>query len=433
MQLRIRLPGLLATVFTTLCNTSLHAQFVHQAVNSFAGGSSVSLVAAGNGEVIGTNGPQTWRWDSLDPFGAWVATTAAPVPFNATSARSTTRGAGTATIWDGSQLFEWSGSQWVNVSWSGSPPSANVSFSIAGMPNGDILLFGGWNGAPSNETWLLDATNNWTQLFPSASPPGRTAPALAYDSTRGTVVMFGGGGSAAALGDTWEFDGSTWTQTSTGGPSARTAGALCYRQSTETMTLVGGLSGFPLTDAWNYVSGTWLPVTSTHTGDLSYCFSAALHPVTDEIIATGQSSSPVTVTVRLSGHVSVLSGCTCAGQSGPFTATGVGSTTIGMTFTLNLTNFEVGNPLWAIWDTAPIATPVQFPGLPLGCMANIASAPGSALVSASPQAMSAQNYFLAIPNNTALIGLRIVYQGLQLNLSSFLGCTSSAVDMRIGR
>jgi hypothetical protein len=151
-----------ATSLLALSGTPLTAQFVHNVVDSYAGAINVALVAAGNGEVLETNGPQTWRWDSSTPFGTWESTGAPAVPFAATSARATTRGGGTATVWDGSQLFEWSGTQWNSVSWSGNAPSATISFSIAGMPNGDILLFGGWNTAPANETWLLDAGNTWT-------------------------------------------------------------------------------------------------------------------------------------------------------------------------------------------------------------------------------------------------------------------------------
>ena len=255
---------------------------------------------------------------------------------------------------------------------------------------------------------------------------------MAFDNATGSVVMFGGSGGFA-LGDTWEFDGSTWSQTSAGGPPPRSGGALCYRPSTQTMTLVGGTIGSPLTDAWNYQSGTWIQIPSSHTGDLSRCYSSALHPTTDEIIATGTASLPRTVTARLSGYTNIGPGCTCDGQVMPFEVNGVGPTNVGLTFTLAFANYAIGNPIWAVWDVAPSAFSPQIPFLPAGCVANLAGIASAALVSAAPSASTPPNYFLAIPNNTALIGIRIVYQGLQLNLGSYLGCTSSAVDMRIGR
>jgi hypothetical protein len=62
------------------------------------------------------------------------------------------------------------------------------------------------------------AEGQWSIQRPSASPPARVAPAgAAFDARRGVVVIFGGeaipsgGGQPGALGDTWSWDGSTWT------------------------------------------------------------------------------------------------------------------------------------------------------------------------------------------------------------------------------
>ena len=48
---------------------------------------------------------------------------------------------------------------------------------------------------------------------PAAGPPGRAEFGLAYDSTRGVTVLFGGHhGGDNRYGDTWEWDGVSWTQ-----------------------------------------------------------------------------------------------------------------------------------------------------------------------------------------------------------------------------
>src|SRR5262245_66106604 len=56
------------------------------------------------------------------------------------------------------------------------------------------------------------AQGGWTQV-PVTGPSAR-APAMAYDSQRGRTVLFGGLTlfRAPPLGDTWEWDGSTWVQ-----------------------------------------------------------------------------------------------------------------------------------------------------------------------------------------------------------------------------
>jgi hypothetical protein len=76
-----------------------------------------------------------------------------------------------------------------------------------------LVVFGGtWNGQSLGDTWEWDGTN-WTQVFPSVSPSARRDPTMTYDAARGVVVMFGGSGPGSVpLRDTWEWDGTTWTQ-----------------------------------------------------------------------------------------------------------------------------------------------------------------------------------------------------------------------------
>jgi len=58
-----------------------------------------------------------------------------------------------------------------------------------------------------NPPWLRVATEG---------PPSRHGAAMCYDSDRQVTVLFGGAtwasGPAGFLGDTWEFDGTNWTQ-----------------------------------------------------------------------------------------------------------------------------------------------------------------------------------------------------------------------------
>src|SRR6267154_5895947 len=52
---------------------------------------------------------------------------------------------------------------------------------------------------------------NWEPESPLQSPPARTFAASAYDSKQKRVVLFGGWNRIGPLGDTWQFDGTTWT------------------------------------------------------------------------------------------------------------------------------------------------------------------------------------------------------------------------------
>jgi hypothetical protein len=74
-----------------------------------------------------------------------------------------------------------------------------------------ILMFGGLGGPPwvhSNETWEWNS-DNWARVETGSSPPARRIHAMAYDSDRGVVVVFGGNSeSGEFLGDTWELSGT---------------------------------------------------------------------------------------------------------------------------------------------------------------------------------------------------------------------------------
>ena len=83
------------------------------------------------------------------------------------------------------------------------------------------------------------ASVEWEQTAPR--PPARAGHALAYDGARGRVVLFGGNVSIGYLGDTWEWNGTAWTNVTpaTGSP-ARSGHALAYDGSRGRMVLFGG-------------------------------------------------------------------------------------------------------------------------------------------------------------------------------------------------
>ncbi len=83
-----------------------------------------------------------------------------------------------------------------------------------GPTRGGLLFYAGTCGASltTPETWRWDGSA-WAKLT-GAQPPFRTNAAMAYDRDRDRVVLFGGETTQGApdLGDTWEFDGTTWTR-----------------------------------------------------------------------------------------------------------------------------------------------------------------------------------------------------------------------------
>jgi hypothetical protein len=95
--------------------------------------------------------------------------------------------------------------------------------------NGKIILFGGTpfdgSGGPVADTWSWDGAR-WTEL--SVAGPGPRANAV-MAPLDGELVLFGGAASHDEVddySDTWTWDGSAWTRHIIDGPSARNSAVM---------------------------------------------------------------------------------------------------------------------------------------------------------------------------------------------------------------
>ncbi|HKQ97094.1 MAG TPA: kelch repeat-containing protein, partial [Candidatus Polarisedimenticolia bacterium] len=68
----------------------------------------------------------------------------------------------------------------------------------------------------------------------------RNAHAMAYDSARERVVLFGGADAERVRNDTWEWDGVAWTQVAATGPPPRTFPSMVYDETRRVALLFGG-------------------------------------------------------------------------------------------------------------------------------------------------------------------------------------------------
>ena len=88
---------------------------------------------------------------------------------------------------------------------------------------GEGVVFGGCHtamncptmGTTNNQTWVWDG-QKWEEKAPVGTglpPSAREGHAMAYDSARGHIVLFGGYQDVYdCQGETWEWDGTSWTQ-----------------------------------------------------------------------------------------------------------------------------------------------------------------------------------------------------------------------------
>jgi hypothetical protein len=132
-----------------------------------------------------------------------------------------------------------------------------------------VILFGGANTVVYGDTWAWDGIS-WTALTPSVAPSPRHLHAMAYDTARQRVVLFGGSGSLSAtstFGDTWEWDGTQWQSVGpTSGPAARAGHAMCYDSHRQRVVMFGGRSnsGSLLADTWEWDGANWAPRLSAY-------------------------------------------------------------------------------------------------------------------------------------------------------------------------
>lgn len=129
-----------------------------------------------------------------------------------------------------------------------------------------IVLFGGaFIGAspisvPRNDTWEWDGVG-WVRVPTAITPTARSNHVLAYDPVRRRTMLFGGRASGTVFGDTWEWDGVAWTprQPATS-PPARAFAAATYDAVRGRVVMFGGrdFANAPLGDTWEWDGTTWV-------------------------------------------------------------------------------------------------------------------------------------------------------------------------------
>lgn len=175
------------------------------------------------------------------------------------------------TTWEGT--WEWNGRRWQRVSPGPKRLEAAMAFDVARQRS---VLFGGFHLSVglSDRTHEWDG-NVWVEASPGTRPPARRLPAMAYDAARQRCVLFGGVAPVSpwtlpgpppmnVLGDTWTYDGVTWTPRA-GGPPGRFNHAMAYDEVRQVVVLFGGTSTQPLADTWEWNGTSWtqrFPTTS---------------------------------------------------------------------------------------------------------------------------------------------------------------------------
>jgi hypothetical protein len=156
----------------------------------------------------------------------------------------------------GTDTWKWDGVTWQHVTDTG--PSWRYHHAMVyDAARGELVLFGGWPF--SNDTWVY-GLNGWTEKSPDNVPPARCGHGMVYDSARGVLVMFGGSNSSEYFADTWEWDGTNWTDRTPqlpDSPPARDYHGMTYDAARGETVLFGGWGPGELADTWVYNGNDW--------------------------------------------------------------------------------------------------------------------------------------------------------------------------------
>lgn len=162
--------------------------------------------------------------------------------------------------------WEWDGRSWRLVTNEGPPPRTFPAVAYDARRE-QIVLFGGnavlFGSRPDpatflSDTWLFES-GGWRELA-TPGPGARSEAAMAYDEARERVVLFGGyrlddQAETIRLGDTWEWDGSSWREVRVPGPSARNGASLAYSPVHRGVILSGGNG--PSAETWRFDGASW--------------------------------------------------------------------------------------------------------------------------------------------------------------------------------
>ncbi|MGD9688325.1 MAG: kelch repeat-containing protein [Phycisphaerales bacterium] len=212
--------------------------------------------------------------------------------------------------------WTWNGAHWVNRTTAASP-SARAHFGMSfdsRSGRGKVVIFGGYVvSSPTNETWEWShATGNWQLITPVGDQPSSRADlAMAFDAHRGVSVLFGGRAANVPQGDTWEWNGTAWSQRANGSlPAPREGHRMVFDPNRQRIVMFGGTdaNSARLNDAWewNGDTGTWAPITVTGSSPPSarYNFGFAFDGSRNLTVLTGGlvegGSSDETWTLQIS-------------------------------------------------------------------------------------------------------------------------------------
>lgn len=378
---------------------------------------------------------RTWTWNGTTwteqlPASRPPARTMAGMVYD--SARQLVVMFGGGGSGDRNDTWEWDGSAWTQR-FPAHAPSPRVAVAMAhDTTRQRTVLFGGGLGGymmPTfDETWEWDGVD-WTQRFPTQSPPSSRSGAMVFDGQRSRCVLFGGLTAAyQKVGTTWEWDGVDWTLRATGAsPSPRFAHGMAYDSVRQRTVLFGGGTDQGETaDTWEYDGVQWQQVTPTSSPTGRAYQSLAYDPVRARVVMRGSRRAETWQYQATAGHLATYStfGNGCAGWAGmPWLAANGGGPRLGQLFVVSLYNLPPDHSTvfgFGLSNTSWSGRPLPYSFAPLG-------APGCNLLISPDWTWAVLNWgghadwSWMVPTTPTLAGVTFYNQAVAVDHSNALG------------
>jgi hypothetical protein len=246
-----------------------------------------------NKMVLFGQAADTWTFDGT----TWAQQSPATSP-PAPGTMAYDPGLGKIVLLSHGETWTYDGTTWAQQSPATNAPGGYGAAMAYDPALGKIVMFNG------DDTWTYDGTT-WAKQSPATSPYPRSGAAMAFDPAGGNVVLFGGVilsphlDDEITLGDTWTYDGTTWTlQSPATSPSGRAGAAMAYDPAIGQLVLFGGsfdLDGSsPVTqnDTWTYSVGTWSRLDPSISPPARAYAAMAYDQRTRQLLVFGGSPSP---------------------------------------------------------------------------------------------------------------------------------------------
>jgi hypothetical protein len=203
------------------------------------------------GKLTAQDARDTWEWDGED----WTqvaddgpaARSGHVMAFDSKRNKTVLFGGGPREAGLLRDTWEWDGEAWTQVQDTG-PSARRASACAFDNVRDRVVLFGGDSGGVGlGDTWEWDGAV-WTQVA-DFGPEPRTGAAMVFEHDR--AALFGGLASSAAavapavFGNTWEWSGTHWTQRQDIGPGARWGHAMAFDSIRRRVVIFGGLPVSP--------------------------------------------------------------------------------------------------------------------------------------------------------------------------------------------